>query len=265
MPLRVRRKLQRCLGKLPAVPDPRIPRLRTLITGRAAPPLNINWYDKVASWPMLANDRIGDCVIAYVLHCIQQRMAYAGKPVAFADNEAEALYESWGGWNPADPKTDDGMLMTDALAAWARSGVVVPGGVDTITGLASIDHSMLVPWIRFAIWKFGGVGLGIICPRRWVEEVRPGGVLDVPGYLDPDEIAGGHAVYLAGVEMMRNGTFVFAVVTWGDLYHMTGRALRIVGDEAHCVLDRDWTDAQGIDPAGVDWAAANAAIQSLQR
>jgi hypothetical protein len=252
----------RKLGKLPAVPDPRIPRLRSLATTREVPPLNVDWWSKVPAWPMLDNDRLGDCVIAYVLHCVQQRRQYVGRPVTFGNPDADALYSAWAGWN-GSPASDRGMLMTDALADWARHGVPISGEAnDNIAGLASVDF-MAAAWIRYAIWKCGGVGLGITCPIEWVEDVPPGGMLDVPGYLHPNQIAGGHAVYLAGYEMQKNGTFVYDCITWGDRYVMTGRALRIVGDEAYAVLDKDWLNSQGLDPAGLDYAQAEAAIAAL--
>lgn len=259
-------QVSRKLGKRPAIIDPRVPRLHDLtMAQKLVTPPSSDWYSKISAWPMLDNDQIGNCVIAYVLHCVQQRDTYAGNAPDFSNNDAISLYSAWSGYVPGDPSTDQGMVMSDALADWATYGVPMPGGgaADQVNAYASVDH-MSQAWLKFAIWRCGGVGMGLQCPTAWIEDVPPGGLLDINGYPSPDEIAGGHCVFLAGYETQPNGTILFNVVTWGDLYPMTWRAARMLADEAYAILDLDWMDAQGFDPAGLDLAQAQVAIDALR-
>ena len=53
---------------------------------------------------MLANDTIGDCVIAMMLHSIEDFHLDAGTPVpAFTDADAISIYSAITGYVPGDP------------------------------------------------------------------------------------------------------------------------------------------------------------------
>lgn len=255
----------RQLGRQPAQHDPNIPLLSALDGGATAlPPASVNWYAAVGEWPMLANDQVGNCVEAAVLHEVAQRHKYvlARQPVSFTDRDAIRLYGAWTGYNPANPATDQGTIMSAALRLWMRNGVPLPGGgVDRITAIARVDprHADLLHWLHVAIWRCGGALLGIRCPHAWLTET---GILDVAGRLAPDDIAGGHCVFVNGRLPTARGV-EYDTITWGGRFRMTERALLEVVEEGYAILDRDWYDAAGHDPAGIDYATAAQAMHTL--
>ena len=218
----------------------------------AAVPDDNNWYAEVGDWHMLGNADNPDCVEAAILHHIMQRRAYAGRPVTFFDADALALLAKWGG--------PDGTLMRTALDAWKNDGIVLPDGtVDRIDAYAVVDHTD-PNWLKRAVKECGGVLLGIRCPVAWLSD----GIymFDVPSG-DPGPIDGGHCVFLPGSQRTALD-LQFSCVTWGFRRQMTMAAIHAVADEAYCVLNRDWLDADGLNPAGVDWAAAQAAMARLK-
>jgi hypothetical protein len=254
--------MPRALGKRDAVVNPLIPHLRLMDRHPEAPPEPINWYADIGEWPMLRNDVLGCCVPAAALHCIQQRLAYAGKPFEPSDALTEAVYSQWAGWNPADPLTDQGTLMSEALAKWARDGITLPDGtVDKPDAVASINQITL-GWLRYAIWRCGAVLIGLNCPTAWLEEELY--LLDVPAASEEDiAIAGGHCMLLVGCEQTALG-YEFDSITWGSRCRTTWRALSMLADEAYAILNRDWVDVSGMDPAGIEWAMAEEAMGRLR-
>lgn len=251
--------MPRMLGRKPAKFNAAIPHLHNLVTFEE-PPADINWYSKMHSWPMLANDQLGDCVPAGALHLVQMRYAYADQVVVFGNNDAVKLYEKWGNYDPNDPSTDGGCVMSDAMAMWVKDGIQLPNGkLDKPDAIAQINHAS-PEWIRYAMWKFGGVLIGIECPTAWTEE-EPGQLFDLPNGLT--DIAGGHCMMQCGKEPTALGN-EYDSITWGFRSRMTERALKLVVMEAYAVLSKDWLDAAGRDPAGVDWDQAEAAMKNLK-
>ena len=249
----------RCLGRLPAQHNPAIPPLRALLTAQPEkPPESINWWAPVGSWPMLANDWLGDCVPAGALHMIQQRLAYRGVSWAATDDDVVQLYQHWGGYDPQNPGTDNGCIMATAMAQWAATGVPIPDGLDRPDAIMSLDH-MSTEWIDYALWRFGAVLIGIYCPVEWLTDTAY--LFDLPNGLG--QVAGGHCMLVVGREPTALGV-EYDVVTWGFRGRMVDRAARLVIEEAYAVLDRDWMDANNRDPAGVDWAMAQYAMQQLR-
>ena len=136
----------RCLGKQPHKPDPRVPRMRTVLTRPEALPADCNWTAGVTQeWGMLGNDVRGNCVPCGALHAIMQRLSYAQRPVNFSDADALVLYRRWNpAYDPADPTTDVGCVMSDAMSLWASVGIPLPdGGTDKVSAYCSVDHTDL--------------------------------------------------------------------------------------------------------------------------
>ena len=57
-------------------------------------PLPICHADLITNWGMLANDRLGDCVIAGSCHSVMLYNAEAGRPVTFTDQNAISVYSA---------------------------------------------------------------------------------------------------------------------------------------------------------------------------
>lgn len=245
--------------RLPVTPDLRVPHLHDLMA-LETPPASVDWQSRVAAWPMLLNDRLGDCGPAAIEHCIQQRLTYLGNPVVPTDAEVTAAYEELGGYNPNDPNTDQGVDFYQSMNMWLTKGVPGPAGTDTLVAYATIGHEN-PNWLEFAIWKFGGVHLAIQCPAAWADSDPQ--VFDVgpDGQLGP--IAGGHWVYLCGYASSGLG-MEYATISWGGVHLLTQRAARKATVAAACILDKDWLNASGVDPAGINWTAAEAAMKEIK-
>jgi hypothetical protein len=226
-----------------------------MMTARIQVPPSANWYAAVDSWPMLGNDNYGDCVPCGAIHCLQSRLTYAEKPVTFGDQDALNLYGRWGNY----PAKDEGCVMSEAMADWAKNGIPLPDGTtDTPTSYVTVNPKITYR-IQLGISQCGSVMMGIECPEAWLD-IDSGALMDIPDGVG--EIAGGHCVLLVGYEPTALG-LEFDAISWGARYRMTERAMLAVADEAYAILDRDWLDADGVNPAGVDWATAEAATKVI--
>ncbi len=242
------------LGRVRSAPDPRLPSLRAYLTATLASGASADWYSRVASWPMLANDQVGDCTCAAVGHVIQQWTAYTDThAVVMDDAEVLAAYSAVSGYVPGNPGTDRGALCADVLRYWVTAGMGTPdGGPDTLTGAAAIaarDASE----VRSTIATFGNVYAGVALPLSAQTENIWAGISDAPGSW------GGHCVPLVGYTP--TGPIC---VTWGALKQMTWDWWETYAEEAYALLSPDWLRATGTDPAGVDWARLDADMRAVR-
>lgn len=241
------------LGRVRAAPDPRFRALAHYATSLAAAPGDVDWYSRVAAWPMLANDQVGDCTIAAVGHVIQQWTSYTDKAaVVMSDAEVLAAYSAVSGYVPGDPASDRGALCGDVLKYWIGTGMNTPdGGPDTLTGAAALRPTACGA-VRDALATFGNVYAGLALPLSAQSEDIWSSTSDAPGSW------GGHCVPLVGYN--QSGPIC---VTWGALKPMTWAWWATYAEEAYALLSPDWMRATGTDPAGVDWATLAADMRAL--
>src|SRR5215469_12071834 len=112
------------LGRKPArADDPKL-HLHAYLNRAELPPLpnSTDWSVFVKTWPMLDNDKLGDCVPAVILHSAQLATAIAANEYVPTDADAVALYEAIGGYVPGDPATDGGCVMFDAMQYLVNTG-----------------------------------------------------------------------------------------------------------------------------------------------
>ena len=62
-----------------------------------APPESVEYYDKVATWPMYYNNKYGDCTCAAAAHMIQNWTANAGTEISPPAPKVLAFYEHFVG------------------------------------------------------------------------------------------------------------------------------------------------------------------------
>ena len=226
-----------------------------------------DYLDKATAWPsvpaqgwefavpapdlsVLGNDQFGDCGPAGALHLIQAQSANTGKLITPATSDALSLYTALTGFNPADPSTDQGVVLTDLLAYWQTTGIAVGSTVHKIEGFASVDISS-VAQMRYAAYTFGGLYLGLNLPaacqtaQNW--NFGPG-----------QQIEGGHCVILAG-----QGRAGGKIGTWGMWVPATWQFLLTYLDEAYIVCSEDWVNSQDKSPSGLDLNALLAAMKTL--
>jgi hypothetical protein len=237
----------RMLGKLPVRTD-----VRTLALARyvedarlPSPPATFDETTGIDSWPMYANDRIGDCTTAAAAHMIEAWTA-AGRGRAIVLSEGSVL-DAFDDVKRADPFTgEEGAFELDVLRYWRKTGV---GGhrIGAYARVAVYDQQL----VQTAAWLFGGLYIGIQMPLT--AQAQP--VWDWTGSLTGPARPGswgGHAVDV--VRYDRNG---LTVVTWGRLQELTWSFWARYCDEAYCILSDDFL-TKGNAPNGFDLAALEA-------
>jgi len=245
------------LGRLPLDPQAHalVPRMARYAAQAVLPPppVSQDWYSKVGYWPVLANDRLGDCTVAGVLHAVQQWRVYAaGSSWLPTDDIAIGLYSLFG-FDPQRPaETDHGAYMIDVLKTWLTGFNIGTGAVDKLAAFASLQISQ-ADELRYSIAWFGSAYLGlglpltVAGPLEGVEwDITPAGLT---GRGEKGSM-GGHCVVAVGYD--QNWIYV---ISWGRLVRMSWPFWLAYGDEAYALLSADFTNAPGMTPAHVSWQA----------
>ena len=227
-------------GKLPAQPArPHLSLSAVLQERLAAPPASADWQSNSITWPMYANDAVGDCTCAGVGHMVNQLTFYGtGTEVLPAEASVIDMYSAITGYTPADPNSDTGAYCQDVLKYWRTTGLEG----HKIVAYASLDVSNLNE-IKQAIALFGTVYVGLNFPNTAMDQFNNGQPWDVvPGA----RIEGGHCVIVGAY-----GSGKLGLVTWGAETQMTEAFWKKYVDEAWVVLDAD-----GLKKAGAYFAGA---------
>lgn len=237
----------RLLGKLPVRTD-----VRTLSLARyvdqlvlPSPPRTFAETAKVGSWPMYANDRVGDCTTAAAGHMIEAwTAAVRGQAVVLTDEDVLDAFEHV---KRVDPLTgEEGAIELEVLQYWRKHGI----GEHRIGAFARVSvHSRRL--VETGAWLFGGLYIGLQLPLTAQQQ----DVWDWTGSLAGDAKPGswgGHAVDVVAYD----GRGV-TVVTWGRLKQMTWEFWDRYCDEAYAILSEDFL-AGGKAPNGFDLAALKA-------
>jgi len=235
------------LGKLPPRFDPRTLRLGAYLErDLAPPPTSVDYAAAVRSWPMMGNDRYGDCTCAAAGHMIEEWTANTGKAKTPSETTILAVYDHFSGGDP-----DRGVAMLDVLKFWRATGI----GGDRIHAFAQLEPAN-VSEAMDATYLFGNCYVGLALPDF---AVAPGSdFLATPWSVPPQGPTGaaapnpanGHCVPLVAYDP-RN----VWVVTWGALKPMTWQFYRAYMDEAYAVLSSDWINAKlGRSPSGLNLA-----------
>lgn len=232
------------LGKLAVKRDDRTFRLAAYATAkRWRSPVKIDWSTKVPGWPMMGNDRYGDCVFATIGHLIEEWTAQANPPsIVLSDEQILAAYGAVTGFDPRTGANDNGANELDALNWWRQTGIVG----HKIRAYVALDVKRKDE-VRYAVAEFGGAFTGINLPisaqRQAVWDVVPGGGADTaPGSW------GGHAVPYVAYNAVGP-----VCVTWGQLKQITWAFHFAYCEEAYAVLSPDWfPKGSGRSPGGFD-------------
>ena len=230
----------RRLGRTPKRDDPRTFQLTALLPSTVpAPPGKVDVTPGIATWPMYANDKYGDCTCAAIGHMIEvwtQEAAGAARLVGDAD--VLALYSL------VNNGQDQGANLLDVLHQM-RTG---PGlGGDHVYAYASVDPAH-VDMVRAATWLFQGLYIGINMPisaqhqKVWDRASGPHG---------RPRSWGGHAVNVVGYDAAG-----LTVITWGALQRMTWAFWSEYVEEAWALLPADFQTLKGpLTANGFDFAA----------
>jgi len=157
---------------------------------------------------MYMNDKLGDCVIAEMLHSVGvfTGNANGGTPAKFTNSQVESLYSAIGGYVPGDPSTDNGCDEVTAMDYWKSKGA--PSGQNQIAGWISVSGSHPERYTA-ALWLFENLMFGVELPDAWISPFpsASGFHWDVAGSPDPNN---GHS--FLGVAYDKNEVWIN---TWG--------------------------------------------------
>jgi hypothetical protein len=246
------------LGKQPPRYDCRTFKLSRYIESLPKAPPLVDWTGKVPEYGMLANDKLGCCVIAGMMHLAMQQRAAAGLPVAVpSDGEVIAAYAAIGGYVEGDAATDGGCNLLDALNYWRQQGLTFGGVTHKIAAFAAVrlhDPAQLAS----AMWLFGGTLDGYALPASvdgasaWK---APTGKLH--GRTAPGSW-GGHCV-----ESPYDKGGALEVITWGAKMPVDAGFRDAYCDESYVVFTPEWIDANGNSPCGFKRDALVADLAAL--
>lgn len=243
------------LGKGPVKHDDRTLMLANYLdTAKLpAPPKELNYSKSVpnGNFGMLMNDTLGDCTIAAALHMELIFRAAVGATLVVTDAEALEGYERICGYSPKDPNTDQGGVELDVLNAWRKAGI----GGRQIAAFVKLNPQNELE-IKTAMALFGGIYTGFALPNSaqnqdvWTPVRGSGGA---PGSW------GGHAIPFT--DYTADGKFV--CVTWGELKKATWAFFKKYCDEAYAIVSKDFLDAKGKTPSGLDLKGLLADLKAI--
>lgn len=195
------------------------------------PPSTFDWAKgESLKFPILGNDRYGDCYYAAVGHASQTYTGNSGAECQFDVNLLTRRYLRIAG---GDNGLDDQTIMPE----WKR-GIVGPDGphkiVDEMT--VSVDDEKAQ---QFASWAFGGLIWTCSLPSGWANNAKPGAVWDA----GQGRSVGGHAMFLTGKQPNGN----WDVRTWGisPPVQLTPRGLRSADSELIVAFSMDQFKTNG--------------------
>ena len=206
---------------------------------------------------ILANDTLGDCVIAAAMHYAQVETANTGNPLTPTAELTIQTYSAVTGYDPNDPNTDQGTDFESQLFPyWKASGIPLLDAkgntvMHKILGFASLDLTSIAQQ-RWATFTFGGSLLGIQCPQSALDNTSN-------WTYDPSSpIEGGH-----GINRVGQGAAGGHIDSWGLLIPYDNEFASKLADEMYAVITPAWLNAQGQSPSGLDLNGLTAAMAAL--
>ena len=205
-------------------------------------------------WGMLANDTVGDCVIAGGEHETMVWNGACGKFVpTFTADTAVQDYSAIAGYDPADPSTDQGTDMELAAKYRRKTGLVDShGNRHQIGAYLDLAPGNLEEFLQ-AAWMFECVGCGFEFPTSAMDEFNAGKPWAV---VKGSRVEGGHYVPLVAKRTD------LVVVTWGRTQRVTSGFFKKYNDEGIVYLSPEMI-ASDKSPEGFDLKALQEALASL--
>lgn len=241
-----------------AAPAAILPLHRLVGLAGLAAPAEVNWLaERAADGDPLGNDTRGNCVQCAKLRAIELRRAAAWGD-AWAPTAADALelYGRETGYDPTTGQPDAGTSTAASMREWVQQGVRLGTQVLDLVAWASVDPADGAQVAKaLALTGPAQVTVAIVPACQ-----DPGSWAQAPGSGPGWDLAAAeyHRVCLG---RWQDG--VAGVRSWGrdfDL-HPAWWARFVVAVDA--TLSRDWLDATGRSPAGLDWEQLEAEMKAL--
>ncbi len=174
-------------------------RTLTMPAGAAAIPAPPATFDgskaRAIKYPILGNDRYGDCYEADALHCVQTWTGNVGTEATFDVVAVVKEYLALSGG-------DNGLGDSDVFPHWRNPGFQGHRILDDMTVNPADDAA-----IQLAMWLFCGASWTCSLPDAWIDSAAPGVVWDA-GTPNPQN---GHAMHLSGYGIYTS----YQCETWG--------------------------------------------------
>lgn len=198
-------------------------------------------------WPMMGNDRYGDCTVAAAGHTIQSETTYE-------EIATQGRYE----YTPSDQTVvdeylklgngaDNGLALLDVLKPWQQTGLFghkLAAYAEVPWADPSLSAAVTRKLLKTSTWLSGSTYLAVWLPAalqndpyNWTK-VGTGPSWRAGSW-------GGHCI-----PTLFYASNVHWVVTWGKLIPVTEAFLRAYCDEAWMPVSRDWVNARGKTPNG---------------
>lgn len=190
-------------------------------------------------WPLLANDKVGDCTVAAVLHGVQAAQRWT-EGAALPPDTSLAL-TAYAAVSPY-PQSDQGAVISDVLEHWRATGFQTPAGLNHISGychIGSTDH------LKRALWLYGPLVVGADLPISAQTQDAWIAPADLTGADEPGSW-GGHCMLLVAIDDKNDCTFV----TWGQLKKASMGWVNAYMDEAWAIFYPEWVKS-AIAPNGL--------------
>lgn len=228
------------LGRLPAVYRTNTPRLASYMVGDIPTVKSVDYTAGLnIPWQMLLNDVMGDCTIAAIGHLVMGFSITMEDPrlQMMTDTEVETYYKIIGHYDPVDPTTDKGCVMTDVLDYWKSPGIRIGTVPNSIFGYTYLSPRN-VPLMRYALRHFGGLYIGVILPQAAFDDLTYWDKWSTPGNM-----LGGHCITLQGVDDNND----FYGITWGQRVKISAEFLATYCDEAYLVASSHFHNVDGMN------------------
>jgi hypothetical protein len=206
-------------------------------------------------WGMLGNDSVGDCVFAGAAH---ETMLWAAEHQLPAPMDAATVlgdYSAVTGYNPANPATDQGTDVRQAMAYRRNTGIAdATGKRHRISAYLALEPGNYTQLLE-ACYLFGAVGVGINFPSSAMDQFNKGRTWSV---VHGAHIEGGHYIPVVA----HRGTI--RLVTWGREIGMTRGFYAKYCEEAWAILSPEHFDpTTGKSPEGFDGQQLAADLAAL--
>jgi hypothetical protein len=247
----------------PRVRQPRLALLNYLGLNLPKPPdgpLDYTAKAKTFLAEVLANDSLGDCTCAGIMHVGGAFLGNVDQSIPFTEADTIGLYEKVCGYNPSDPSTDQGGNEQDVLNYVKANGLLADGS-HKIAAWAGVNGAEELQ-VKTAIWLFENVYFGVELPDAWVNPMPSGDgfVWDVAGDANPEQ---GHC--FVGLGYTDQGVMIdtwgmIGIITWAAIAkyatsHGSGELYTVFGPDS-------LSKASAKCPAGFDATQLAADIQA---
>ncbi len=248
------------LGKLPASPSPHDFKLSLYAPTLPTPPARFGHGTLYVDWGMLGNDNWGDCVFAGGAHetMLYARLGAGRRNVTFSPACVLADYGAVTGFDPADPNSDNGTEVRQALSYRRKTGLADAAGsrhrIGAYVSIPPKDWEKLMQ----AVYVFGAVGIGFEFPASAMDQFNADQHWDVvPG----SPIEGGHYVPVVG---SMTSTKRATCLTWGRRQEFTRAFYERYNDEAWAILSPEILSISGLGLHGFNVAQLTADLAALR-